>query len=299
MSKKRPRSPIRAESAGVVPFASSPPSRAEEHSQSKAKKLKLHESFAATSPFPDFQHPTSSEAWDVFNLLSNAHGMPTSDIRRPPGSPSNPAQPRSSVPNVIEALIETILSQNTSGKNSSEAKKNLDSTFGRNKFSAIAAAPFERVVEAIHSGGLANKKASTIQGLLWSIKRRHGDYSLQHLGETDEGKRMTNDAIMKELISFHGVGPKTASCVLLFSLGRDSFAVDTHVFRLSKLLGWVPGQANRILAQAHLELHVPAELKFGLHVLMIQHGRSCKGCSPSYVSGKCILKEYLKGKKVT
>ena len=269
--------------ATVVPLASS-------HSQSKAKKLKLQESFSTTSPFPDFQHPTSSEALDVFNLLSNAHSMQTSDIRQRPDS----------VLNVIEALIETILSQNTSAKNSGGAKKNLDATFGRNNFAAIVAAPLDEVVKAIHSGGLANKKAATIQGLLRSIKRRHGDYSLQHLGETDEGKRMTNDAITKELLSYDGVGPKTASCVLLFSLGRDSFAVDTHVFRLSKLLGWVPAQANRVLAQAHLELRVPTELKYGLHVLMIQHGRSCRGCNPSYpFSGKCILKEYLKGKKVT
>jgi endonuclease III len=50
---------------------------------------------------------------------------------------------------------------------------------------------------------------------------------------------------MKALESFKGVGPKTASCVLLFCLSRDSFAVDTHVFRLSKQLGWVPGKATR------------------------------------------------------
>lgn len=36
-----------------------------------------------------------------------------------------------------------------------------------------------------------------------------------------------------------------ASCVLLFCLARDSFAVDTHVFRLSQQLGWVPAKATR------------------------------------------------------
>jgi endonuclease-3 len=100
---------------------------------------------------------------------------------------------------------------------------------------------------------------------------------------------------MEELVSFDGVGPKTASCVLLFCLGRDSFAVDTHVFRLSKVLGWVPDKANRISAQAHLEKRVPDELKYGLHVLMIQHGRVCKGCKKLGLStGSCVLKSYAR-----
>jgi 3-methyladenine DNA glycosylase/8-oxoguanine DNA glycosylase len=38
---------------------------------------------------------------------------------------------------------------------------------------------------------------------------------------------------MKELLSFDSIGIKTASCVLLFCLGRDSFAVDTYVLLFS------------------------------------------------------------------
>jgi endonuclease-3 len=82
----------------------------------------------------------------------------------------------------------------------------------------------------------------------------------------------------------------------LFCLGRDSFAVDTHVYRLSKLLGWVPPKADRVLAQAHLDLRVPDELKYGLHVLFIQHGRACAGCKNTG-KGECVLKTYLKERK--
>jgi len=99
------------------------------------------------------------------------------------------------------------------------------------------------------------------------------------------------------LTSYDGVGPKTASCVLMFCLGRDSFAVDTHVFRLSKVLGWVPSSADRIQTQAHLDKRLPAETKYGLHVLMIQHGRTCKGCKKSGSSAACILKDFLKQRK--
>jgi endonuclease III len=196
---------------------------------------------------------------------------------------------------VIDSLIATILSQNTSGKNSSSAKKKLDDTFGKNNFAAIASAPHTDVVEAIKQGGLANKKATTIQKLLSSIHAKHGAYSLEHLASPS----LTDSDIIQELISYDGVGPKTASCVLLFCLGRDSFAVDTHVFRLSKVLGWVPDKADRVNAQGHLDLRIPPELKYGLHVLMVQHGRVCKGCkSGSAWSAKCVLREWVrKGKK--
>lgn len=260
----------------------------------KSKKLKLHASYTLESPFPNFAHPTPEEASEVFQILSNAHGTINVPRRSPPTN-ANSAASCGDAQNVIEALIGTILSQNTTGKNSSAAKATLDAKFGYNNFAAMANAPREEVVEAIKQGGLANKKAATIQQILHSVKHKHGEYSLQHLAKTDSegGHLMTDDDIMQQLMSYGGVGPKTASCVLLFCLGRDSFAVDTHVYRLSKLLGWVPEKADRVLAQAHLDLRVPNELKYGLHVLMIQHGRSCKGCKKPR-GGDCILKDYLK-----
>lgn len=262
----------------------------------KSKKLKLQDSYTLDSPFPTFLRPTPSEAREVHSLLAKEH-PDHSAVRRQPLDSSNSAITCGNVPNVIEALIGTILSQNTSGRNSSSAKTSLDETFGRNNFAAIAAAPRADVVEAIRHGGLANKKAATIQNILNSIHAKHGEFSLQHLAATEDEKRMSDDAIMKELISYNGVGPKTASCVLLFCLGRDSFAVDTHVFRLSKVLGWVPDKADRVLAQAHLDLRIPGDLKYGLHVLMMQHGRTCKGCKKAGSDAPCTLKSYVRARK--
>ncbi|KAF8196129.1 DNA glycosylase [Pholiota molesta] len=298
MRTKRPRSTSISgipERAAALSSTSSQVVSASEAS-TRTKKLKLHSSFALELPFPEFEHPTPAEALEVFDLLSNAHRSNRPPLRKPSLAPSNTSQTCENAPNVIEALIGTILSQNTSAQNSTRAKKALDETFGRNNFAAIVSAPQADVVDAIRSGGLANKKAATIQKILQSIKHRHGDYSLQHLAAEGD-KRMDDAEIMKELIAYDGVGPKTASCVLLFCLGRDSFAVDTHIFRLSKVLGWVPAKADRILTQAHLDLRVPNELKYGLHLLMIQHGRVCKGCKKSGSRDSCILKTYLKERK--
>ncbi|KAF5331278.1 hypothetical protein D9611_013073 [Ephemerocybe angulata] len=261
-----------------------------------SKKMKLLASYSTTSPFPEFEHPTPTEAREVHDLLAKSLNMqpPTKGARR---FEKNSATSCGNVQNVVDSLIGTILSQNTSSRNSSKAKALLDRKFGKHNFEAIANAPLEDIVDALRCGGLANKKGATIQKLLRSIKERHGDYSLQYLASTDSdgsGAKLTDDEIMQELISYDGVGPKTASCVLLFCLQRDSFAVDTHVYRLSKLLGWVPGKADRVRAQAHLDKRIPDELKYGLHVMLIQHGRLCKGCKKDGAKEECVLKDYIR-----
>ena len=250
-----------------------------------AKKVK------AETSFPNFDHPTAEESREVIRLLHSEFPH-IQAYRNDPTTEKFQASPCGGVADVVEALVETILSQNTSARNSTAAKQNLDAVFGRNNFAAVVRAPRSQVVDAIRTGGLANKKAATIQKLLNSIYAKHGSYSLQHLF----GKEYSDEDVMEELVSYEGVGPKTASCVLMFCLERESFPVDTHVFRLSKLLGWIPAKSNRISAQAHLDVRIPGELKYGLHVLMIAHGRRCSGCK-NRSRGACSLKTYRMGKK--
>ena len=252
-----------------------------------AKKVKAE---TPVSPFPNFGHPTPEESREVIRLLHSEFPH-IQAYRNDPAAGEFQPSPCGGASDVVEAVIETILSQNTSARNYTAAKQNLDAVFGRNDFAAIARAPYPELVDAIRTGGLANKKATTIQKLLSSIHAKHGSYSLQHL----TGKEYSDEDVMEELVSYEGVGPKTASCVLMFCLERESFPVDTHVFRLSKLLGWIPAKANRISAQAHLDIRIPGELKYGLHVLMIAHGRRCSGCK-NRSRGACSLKTYRMGK---
>jgi endonuclease III len=62
-------------------------------------------------------------------------------------------------------------------------------------------------------------------------EERNGELSLEHLRDlpTEEAKQ--------ELYKYKGVGPKTASCVLMFNMKRADFPVDTHVHRVSTRLG--------------------------------------------------------------
>ncbi|KAF6000999.1 hypothetical protein F1559_000904 [Cyanidiococcus yangmingshanensis] len=79
---------------------------------------------------------------------------------------------------------------------------------------------------------------------------------------------------MSYLTQYPGVGPKTAACVAMFTLGRDDiFPVDTHIYRVGKRLGWVPTTRTREQAQEDLESLIPNPLHYPMHLLMIRHGR--------------------------
>ena len=135
-------------------------------------------------------------------------------------------------------------------------------------------------------------KSKVIMSILQQVHEKYGTYSLDHLHDAE------TEAAYREMVSFQGVGPKTASCVLLFCLKRESFAVDTHVFRLSGLLGWVPKGADREATQAHLDVKVPDEDKYGLHILMVTHGKRCDECKAGGKNvGKCELRKAFRKEK--
>lgn len=173
---------------------------------------------------------------------------------------------------ILAALIGTILSQHTTAANARAAMDTLwayfDGDYGRMHRAGPA-----RVAEAIRVGGLGNVKAARICKLLGEVHASSGAYDLEHL------RALGDDEIKTILVQFSGVGPKTASCVLLFALHRDDFAVDTHVLRICKQVGWIPTRASREQAYLHLDRRVPAALKYSLHVLLVHHGKCCPECA--------------------
>lgn len=263
---------IKEEADAYVKEQKSTPNKS---TSTKDGKMKLLDGFGE-SPFPSFKAPTHEQAHRILDSLAAVHG----------GAPQRPLEPPKSadlhagcgeVPSVLDALIRTILSQNTSDRNSSAAKRSLDATFSfdpEEKYKLVHAAKEEEVADALRCGGLANIKAHRIKAILQDIfNRRGGELNLDYMHEK------SNREVMEELMSFNGVGPKTASCVLLFCLKRSSFAVDTHVFRLTKALGWIPPKASREQAHMHLDARLPEEIKYPLHVLLIREGKRCPRCA--------------------
>jgi endonuclease-3 len=176
-------------------------------------------------------------------------------------------------------LVRTILSQNTSDVNSNRAFARLQERFPT--WEELLRGDVEEIVEAIEPGGLGRIKAPRIQKALRAILEERGEVDLDFL------KDMDLEEAKSWLISLEGVGPKTAACVLLFSLGRPALPVDTHVLRVSQRLGLLPPRASAEKAHQILEGTLPDDAIYDFHVNMVTHGRQvchaqrpqCDACS--------------------
>ena len=84
----------------------------------------------------------------------------------------------------------------------------------------------------------------------------------------------------EELQSLPGVGRKTANVVLNTAFGEETFAVDTHVFRVCNRTGLAPGK-DVDTVEAKLEKIVPQPFRRDAHHWLILHGRyTCKARLP-------------------
>lgn len=181
----------------------------------------------------------------------------------------------------LGSLVLTILSQNTTDTNSERAYDNLRRQFP--SWDAVREASAADVVGAIRCGGLAETKAARIQTALRGIYAKTGATRLDFLNTTPTEEARTY------LRSFPGVGPKTAACVLMFSLGRPVLPVDTHVFRVSRRLGMFPRQLGEAKAHDALQDLLPDERVYPYHVHLIRHGRRvCVAGQPR--CGMCALR---------
>jgi endonuclease III len=200
----------------------------------------------------------------AIELLRRRYGQPVRFNQRPP----------------VDELISTILSQHTSDINTERAYLSLKRRFPN--WQQVIDAPTGQVAEAIRGGGLARQKAPRIQQALREIQERTGGFDLDFLANVPV------DEARDWLTAIAGVGPKTASCVLLFSLHRPALPVDTHVHRVALRLGFVPPRTTAERAQTQLEARIAPEDRYDAHLLLIKHGReTCVARSPH--CGGCVL----------
>jgi endonuclease-3 len=180
----------------------------------------------------------------------------------------------------IDVLIGTILSQNTSDANSGRAFASLKASF--DSWEAAASAPAEHIAWVIRSGGLSQIKAARIKQILNQIEKERGSITLDFLKSNSIAE--AEDYLM----SLPGVGHKTASCVLLFSLGKPSLPVDTHVLRVAKRLGLIDSRVSAERAHSLLQEQVPPSKVYQFHLHLIEHGRRI--CHPRRPRcDRCIL----------
>ena len=134
--------------------------------------------------------------------------------------------------------------------------------FGRVRTpAAMVALGEEALREQIKTIGLFNTKAKNVIALVEALIRDHGS----EVPRTRE-----------ELEKLPGVGRKTANVVLNTAFGEETFAVDTHIFRVGNRTGLAPGK-NPLEVELKLDKVTPQPFRRDAHHWLILHGRyTCK-----------------------
>ena len=221
---------------------------------------------SSATPYPDMPARTSIPPRRIRQV--------TTTLERMFGRPER-TSPR---PDPVSMLIATILSQNTSDRNSHRAWISLRERFP--SWKRLEDAPLRSIRSAIRIGGMAQQKAARIRTAIRLINDGYGGVALRAI------RRLNDDRAIERLTEIPGVGVKTAACVLLFSMDRGVFPVDTHVHRVCTRLGLAPGSRSPEETFRIMRGRVPAADAHALHTNMIRFGRSvCRAQRP--LCGSC------------
>lgn len=152
-------------------------------------------------------------------------------------------------------------------------------------WSRLLELPEEEMLRTLHAGGMAAVKLHRLREQVRAITETFGGATLEPLQKMDDA------AAERFLISLGGVGRKVARCVLLYSMGRAVFPVDSHCRRVLARLGFLPEGIDRKAADDFLQALVPAAIRFTLHVNLVHHGRArCTPVEPRCED--CVLLSY-------
>ncbi|MCE1164956.1 MAG: endonuclease III [Bacteroidetes bacterium] len=179
--------------------------------------------------------------------------------------------------NLLDVLIATKLSQNTTDRTSHKAFLNLKKRF--KDWEEVSSAPLSDIRKEIKVCGMADTKSKDIKRMLQDMKANYGRISLEHLRRKDDPE------VYGEMLKYKGIGTKTIACLLAFGMERPAFPVDTHVHRVLNRMGIVDTKTPEQTFETAKDI-VPDDNKVGFHVNLIKLGRSiCKAAAP--LCGEC------------
>jgi len=179
----------------------------------------------------------------------------------------------------VEELVWIPLTRQTHHQNAVRCWQRIVAVGGPR---ALLEMPEHELVRLIEDGGFARQKARWIKGSLAMLADRLDGLDLGLAAGWSDAE------VERMLLRLPGIAIKSARCVMMYSLGRQVLPVDTHLRRLAERLGWVrPGLGERRIHDALAEVVLP-ELRYGLHVNAVWHGRTiCRAIDPRCEA--CVL----------
>jgi endonuclease III len=228
---------------------------------------------ATTKEAPEGLPPVDAEtltakAWAMYERVVEAYGHQPNIPRREP----------------MHELISTILSHRTTGKNEDMAYERMRAIW--KTWEEVRDAPTDELALALAPANYADQKAPRIQEVLRRIIDERGEASIDFLRD------MPIPEAMAWLTSLPGVGPKTATLVLLFCFARPVLPVDTHVHRVSQRVGLIGPKVDPTAAHPLLLALFPADpqILYNFHIDTLRHGQQiCVWSNPR--CGRCVLND--------
>lgn len=168
--------------------------------------------------------------------------------------------------NPLNELFYILLSLQTSESNCQRAYRALRQRFPR--WETLATATVSEIREPIEFAGFGLQRAGKISAVARQLKRDRGAVTLGFL------KNLSTADAEHYLTSLPGVGKKTARCVLMYSLNRPVFPLDTHCSRVMKRLDFDIPEGSLRKSEDHIQELVPPNLRYSLHVTLVSLGRN-------------------------
>lgn len=183
----------------------------------------------------------------------------------------------------FSVLVWTVLSQNTNDRNTKMAFDRLVKKY--KNFGQLARADLRKIQALIRPAGLYRAKS-------WHLKEISKIIESKYKGSLEGILKKPLRLARAELLSLPGVGYKTADCLLLFSANRDVLPVDTHIFRVSKRLGFALPSDDHEQVKNKLENLIPRGRRGEAHIFLISLGRKFCGakkplCSVCPINDLC------------
>jgi DNA (cytosine-5)-methyltransferase 1 len=184
----------------------------------------------------------------------------------------------------LDELIYIHLSKKTNEKGYQTAYDRLSSAFPN--WIGITEAKKKYINDLIKSAGLGNNRTDELLTNIKKIKEEFGKETL------DPIRKWSDKKIFDFLTNLKGIGPKSAKCIMMYSLGRKVFPVDTHVHTICERIGFIDYKLNHKIAQEQLSEIFPKKFRYKLHVNMVAHGRKICKEHGKPLCDKCDLKKF-------
>jgi endonuclease III len=181
--------------------------------------------------------------------------------------------------NNFELTVAVVLSAQTTDRQVNGVTGNLFKKYP--DFNTLAQARVQDIERIIKSSGFYKTKSRNIIALSQMVCSRFGG-------------TLPDD--MERLLDLPGVGRKSANVILSIGFNKPGLAVDTHVARISKRLGYSSSKSPAEIEKDLCAIIIPAQWK-NTHLLFIKHGRAiCKArnpeCGACPLSGLCIYYKF-------